>query len=441
MRPIALVVVCCLWTVACARAPGAERRADAVVATRVPPDVGSGCPGNVGDPAGGPLRLRDAVRCGLARNPGLRSAWAEIGIAQAEWVQAGLWPNPVLDAAFMVETGAGSGVKIEYGLVQGLIDALRAPLRRRVAAADLDAAVFRAADAALETVAEVEVAFQRVQGRTRVLEARRRSLLALDTSAELARRQVEAGNAPEEDRLLAEAALAESRLEVSGAESAVLAARAELARLLDVPVERTEGIAALPEPVVESAVPDAAALAVTERLDLRAQRAKVEARRRAVGLPRVPETLGAGVRGEKEPSGEHVVGPAIEVEVPVFDTGRARRMRAVAELRKAEADLAAAEARVRSEALVATDEVRRAAEAARVYATQVLPSHRRRATLLMQRYHAMLVGTPDLLKAKREEMDAEARAAEAVERFWIARARLGRALGRPFPFVEAPGGP
>ena len=62
----------------------------------------------------------------LLGNRTLQALYAELGIAEAELVQAGLLPNPVLNANVRLGLGP-SGTGTELGLVQDLIGALQIP--------------------------------------------------------------------------------------------------------------------------------------------------------------------------------------------------------------------------------------------------------------------------------------------------------------------------
>ena len=80
------------------------------------------------------LTADDAVQIAMLSNRDLQAIYTELGVAQADLVQAGLFRNPILDAAVLFPL---SGVRpdIQLSVVVGFLDVLYVPLRKRVAAA------------------------------------------------------------------------------------------------------------------------------------------------------------------------------------------------------------------------------------------------------------------------------------------------------------------
>src|SRR5438094_224122 len=103
------------------------------------------------------LTADSAVQVGLLANRKLQAIYAKLGIAQADVVQAGLPPNPVLTADVHFGTGA-SGTGVEVGLAQQFITVLQIPLRKRVAEAAFEQAKLEVAQAVWEQAASVKAA-------------------------------------------------------------------------------------------------------------------------------------------------------------------------------------------------------------------------------------------------------------------------------------------
>src|SRR3970040_1068082 len=76
-----------------------------------------------------PLSADDAVQVALLGNPGLQATYAELGIAEADLVQAGRMTNPHF--AYL-RTSAGGERKLEWALTFPIIDLLNMPLRTRI---------------------------------------------------------------------------------------------------------------------------------------------------------------------------------------------------------------------------------------------------------------------------------------------------------------------
>src|SRR6185436_6270132 len=91
-------------------------------------------------------------------------------------------------------------------------------------------------------------------------------------------------------------------------------------------------------------------------------RAELAATRANLKLAREPlfADLAAGAHQEREPQGQRTTGPAFELPIPIFDTGRARRARVQAMIRQAEQRLHALDLACRSAARAAAERLREA---------------------------------------------------------------------------------
>src|SRR5256886_14878486 len=105
----------------------------------------------------GTLTPEGAVEVALLRNQGLVATYEELGIAQADLVQAGLLRNPSFGARVRFPSGAGS-TDTEFSIAEDFLSLLTLPMRKRVAAAQLDAAKARVGSAVLDLTAEVREA-------------------------------------------------------------------------------------------------------------------------------------------------------------------------------------------------------------------------------------------------------------------------------------------
>ena len=90
------------------------------------------------------LTLEEAVRMALLNNRRLQAEFLSIGVAKADWVQAGLFANPAV--GFSVQFPEGGGVSnVQASIAQNIVDLWQIPKRKQVAQADLDATVLRIA--------------------------------------------------------------------------------------------------------------------------------------------------------------------------------------------------------------------------------------------------------------------------------------------------------
>ena len=383
----------------------------------------------------GTLNADSAVEVALLRNQGLVATYEELGIAQADLVQAGLLRNPSFGARVRFPIGAGS-TATEFSIAQDFLDLFTLPLRKRVAAAQLDATKARVGGAVLGLTTQVRTAIVTLQTAQATVAVRRLVLEAQAAAAELRRRQRAAGNIGELDAIQEEAFYQQGKLELARGEAQVIEDRERVNRLLGLWGE--EGVSwkvadAMPDlPQKDPPLEHVEALAIERRLDLAAARSEAHALEEAAslsGVTRVFPALQVGVSTERDPEGTRVTGPQVSVELPIFDQGQARAGRLVAQLRQARARQAELAVNIRSEVRALRNRLVSARGVTEHYRTVLLPLRERIVKESQLRYNAMLLGVFQLLAARREEIDTYRDYLEAVRDYWTARAELERAAG------------
>jgi cobalt-zinc-cadmium efflux system outer membrane protein len=177
------------------------------------------------------LSVDAAVQVALLNNRDLQALYADLGIAQADLVQAGLFRNPIFDAAVMFPL-SGARPDLQLGVVVSFLDAFYVPLRKRVAAARLEESKLRVTGAVLDLAAQVRRAFYEHVANEQTLELRAAIVDALTASLEASRRLHEAGNITDLDLARDRAVTEGSRLALRSAEVAVGQSRERLNDLM-----------------------------------------------------------------------------------------------------------------------------------------------------------------------------------------------------------------
>ncbi len=391
----------------------------------------------------GELAVADAVQVALLRNRSLQVSFAELGVAQADVLRAGLLQNPVFNAEIRFHS-PGSGARMELSFVQNFIDSLLLPLRRQLAETAFEATKLRVAAAVLDLAAEVRSAFYTLQGAEQTLEMRKRVLLATGTSSDLASRLHQAGNITHLD-LANEIALHEqAKLDAAGAEAEVLAARERLNELMGLwGIETGWNIThKLPElPKEEMVLERLEKEAIERSLDLGAAEREIELSAQTLGLSR-PQSIfseaNLGATGERDSDSTWGVGPAFSLPVPVFNVGQPAYLQAQTLLLQSEQRYAALAVEIRSRVRAARNEVLAAQNRAKHYRKVVLPLRQRIVQETQEQYNAMQVGGFELLFAKQQEIDAGHRYIQAVRDYWIGRAELDEILSGTLPRRDGP---
>ena len=383
-----------------------------------------------------PLHADRAVQVALLNNRELQARFEEIGIAQADVIQAGLITNPNFSASFRFPNRSLSGANIEYSIAQNFIELLVRPLRKRIATAQLAQTETHVADEVLKLAAEVKIAFYTVQARQQLLDRLRVISETNETAAEFTKRLHDAGNTSDLELANQQGSYEQSRLEVAQTELQVRRDRERLNRLLGLWGANTDWTmgAHLPElPGSESSLQNLEARAIAQRLDLQAARLRLDLIGQSLALRAktryVPAAIKIGVDTEKEPDGQRVTGPTLDLELPIFNQGQGEIAKLTAQYRQAQRELEAMAINIRSDVREARDQMVAARDLTSYIGKQLLPTQQQALNLTLQQYNFMLKGAYDLLLAKQNEVAAERSYIEAWRDYWIARAELERAVG------------
>ena len=378
-----------------------------------------------------PLTEESAVRIAVLNNRTVRGAYERLGIARADLIQAGLIANPVLSGNAKIFSG---GTEIEVGLAQPFLDLFLRPLRRRVAAADLEAAQAGVAGYLVRLAYEVRRAVVTARAAERLLALRRHVLETAAASRDLMKSLHDAGNVVDARLTVEEVGLARARIDAAEAEAAAKEAREPLNVLLGLGDGSPAWTLAdgLSDAVPENLPPEGAETrAVAASLDLAGLKARVASAEGVACLTRRRGGLGlveAGPVGKRESGGEWGFGPEAAVTLPLFDQGQARNLGALASLRERQAEETAAEVEVRSAARTFRDRATSLRDRARALRETYLPLRARLVQEVLQNYNAMQIGAFPVLEARQHEIDAQREHLETLREAWTARLDLEEIL-------------
>ena len=390
----------------------------------------------------GKLIAEEAVQIALLNNRDLQAVYSELGVAQADLVQAGLLSNPIFDGSIMFPLSGGGQPGLELSAAMNFLNIFYIPLRQRVAAARFEEVKTRVAGSVLDFAARVRVVFHMHQANEQMLELRQAIVRALDASFEIARRLSAAGNITDLDLARERAQFEDSKLALRSAEVAVRQSREELNILMGLWGKQTEWQTdqRLPDiPEEPSRNQELEQLAVENSIDLLNGRQRIVLAGNQLGLNRstvlIPE-LHAGARGERE-EGSWQLGPTFELPIPVFDQGKARIGRAAAELRRTQQEYYALAVRIRSAARAFQDRFEGARDRALYYRDILLPLRERIVNEAQLHYNAMQLGPFQLLGARQEQIQTAVEYIEALRDYWLARGDVEQILSGRLPSSRA----
>jgi len=379
-----------------------------------------------------PLTPNSAIQIALLNNHELQATYEEIGIAQADVIQAGLLRNPL----FSIERRF-PGQALEAELVTEFIDVLFLPLRKRAAKAQLEAAKSRVGNEILKIVAEVRAAFYEHQGNLQLGDLGVEVEKAAAASAEAALQLHQAGNTRDVDLASEEAMHVQAKLDVAKGQALAIDTREKLNKLIGAWGEQTEWTIAprLPDPPKnEVKTGSLESRAVEQRLDLVALRYEALSQAQSLGFSRVQvvaQQFEIGGRYVHEIQAEHSTGPIIKIPIPLFNFGQGVKARTEAKVRQLQHRYLGLAVQIRSDVRSARDRMLNARTMVDYSRSTVLPLRHRIVEESQLQYNAMQISLFDLLRAKQEEINAARQSVEAQRDYWIARAELERAVGGP----------
>jgi outer membrane protein TolC len=387
-----------------------------------------------------PLSVEDAVQIALLNNHTLQAAFEELGISEAELVQAGRLPNPRFD---LRHARAAGQYDIEETLSFNVLALLTMPyahdIEKRRFAQTQNSSVQRVAQLAKDTREAFYAAIAARQSLNYLQQVR----IAAETGAELAHRMLSAGNWNRLDQAREQSFYSDAVQNLWRARLAEESARERLMGLLGLPAQPSAQPSAqpalqlaevLPElPASLEPLPDVERAVLQERLDLQLMRMHVDELSKSLRLTkstRFVNVLDIGATRVRQGSREEPYerGYTVTLEVPIFDSGAARVKKSEAIYAQAVDRFSQAAIEARSQIRVAYAGYRAAFELAQRQRDEVLPLRQAIAQQNLLRYNASLISIFELLSDAREQVISVDGYIQSVRDFWIAKSRLDGAL-------------
>ncbi|MEJ5129106.1 TolC family protein [Comamonas sp. MYb21] len=391
-----------------------------------------------------PLDADTAVRIALLNNPGLQLQLAQLGIADAQRVQAITLPNPSLTLGWFRN---GHEREIERKLGFGLVDLLTLPWRSRWQGWQMEQATLEAAQQTLLLAADTRRAWLNAVAAEQALAAHTRMHDAAALGGELARRMAAVGNFSKLDQARELAQQQQAAAQLLRAELAAQQARAQLAQRMGLWGPQLDFVLpqALP-PLPKTASDlrsgdDAEATALRERLDLGALRRNLDVSTDRQGWAALGAVFGdIGATYSRDTSTERESGHQdrtrgweLDVPLPLFDWGSAASAMARHQVQANAAQLRESAIRARSEARSSWRSYRAAWDLAHQQQSEVLPLAQLVQQETIYRYNGMLLSIWQLLAQARSTTQAVLTATEAQRDFWLAETDLQLALSGTSP--------
>ena len=419
------------------------------------------------------LTLAEALRVTLLNNRRLHAEFMSIGVAKADWVQAGLLSNPTLALSVQFPEGGGRS-NLQASIAQNIVDLWQIPKRKQLARADLNETVLRIAHLATTLAADTRAAYVRAAAAQASLALARENLEATGKSHAAVQAQREAGTASPLDENLARGPLLSAQIELRNARLALVNAKRSLASLMSLGVVLDDVELADPLPDRPVDVPDPQTLidrARKNRLDLRALQRAIESRQARLGLERrsvIPEislgpaferlerralpgrTVGADAAraslanlaptapdiqsaterdAARREEIDTIFGAALGMTLPVFDQNRAQITKARYLYRQQCKLYEALYLQVAQEVLMAADRALNALANTNDYRNELVPQARKNLEFATASYEAGHTSILTLLEAQRALLEARKQQIAAQREAAVALSDLDQATG------------
>ena len=375
------------------------------------------------------LTSQEAVAIALWNSPSFQATLADLGVARADLVEAGLLRNPVFSLLFPV------GPKQLEWTLQFPFDALwQRP--RRVAAARLNVQAVgqRLVWDALTLVAQARTAHAEALIADRRLQLTVENADLVQRLADITEARLRAGDISELEARSARSDAARVQVVRRAAEHDRNLARLTLAATLGLDSQADKlqlFVGDLPN--TSACGSDAAVMreALASRPDVRAAEIGIEAagrrarweRSRVLSLIGILDANGSGAEGFE-------LGPGVGVELPLFSRNQGAVSRADAEIERASRQYSAVRAQVVADVRSATVRVQQAQQAIAAWRDDIVPSLEIERRQAESAYQAGEIPLFSLLDVSRRLVDGRTRWLDAEADFERATIALERSIGR-----------
>jgi len=375
-----------------------------------------------------PLNLSDAERLALEVNPSIKAKLANVGIAEADYAQAGRLENP----GFTYERF--SGEEYASSLLFDIGGLFLMPLKRQMEARRLEMTRYDAAATVLEHIANTRRAWINAIAQQQQTKIVKRVLESAETGNTMMRQMAALGHSSVLEAAESEISLSEFRTALGKQRMAEGMAKEALIRQLGLWGDQTSALQLpttfpkLPEQLVE--IESVEREAIESRLDVQMAKLNVEGMARNLKLTRRSpflSTIELGPSYEKA-DGEGELGYELEWRIPLFDAGGVKNKKAKFIFEQAQAQAQATAIAAASNAREALAAYRSSWEIATHFRDQVLPLRERVSKENLLMYNGMLISVFDLLEDVRAAANIESSYVNAVRDFWLAETNLQQAM-------------
>jgi outer membrane protein TolC len=380
---------------------------------------------------GKPLTAESAVQIALLNNSALKASFAELGVAEADFVQAGRMRNPAFSFG---RVSGGGDAEIDRSVMFDIAGLLTLPTRTRIGKGRFEQAKLQAAAQAVQLASDTRRAYFTAVAAVQSAAFAEQVRGAADASSDLAERMAKVGNWSKLEQARERAFYQDAVTQLAKTRHEATASREQLIRLLGLWGAQQEFVLPnrLPDlPAQPQEMNNAEAQAMSQRLDVLSARRENEATASALGLTKATAFINvfdAGYANKSTTGLPRENGYQVSLELPVFDWGGARVARAESLYMQSVHRTTDTAVKARSEVREAYSAYRTTYDIARHYRDDVVPLKKKISDEVLLRYNGMLASVFELLADSREQLASVNTAIETQRDFWIAETKLQTAI-------------
>jgi len=385
------------------------------------------------------LDLQSAVQILLSQSPQVRIELAQLGIADAQRLQAELISNPHLSIGALKPEDGGRW-ELDVGLSQPLLELFTRPLRRQLAEDNLLSVQLRL-QARLQTlIAQTADVYYAAIAAQQHVHVQQQMLDATLARQQLANSLYRAGNMSENSFLYYDNELRRVQQQVKKRARKAQEKYLELLNMVGLnsshAIKLPTQLPVLPTENFEHA--ELLTQAHKDRLDIKIatqQLAQLENRRTLIRTENGWRDMSVGINAEREFDGATNVGPEIEFALPIFNRNQGKLAAIDAQTAKAQAQLTQNLLNADTEIAQALNHMQSAREQLALIQASLQVAEKRVA--LSNREVNFMLGSPfELLNIKRQEIQLAHEYTNELVDYWQARSQLELALGRALTTPE-----
>jgi cobalt-zinc-cadmium efflux system outer membrane protein len=384
------------------------------------------------------LSREDAVRIAFMNNRQLQSAFEAVGIFKSDLIQAGLLSNPSLDVLFRIPSGAGR-ISIEATGLFSFSDLWQIPFRKKVAAARTEAAILHTGQITIETAAEAKRSYDAVyylsihEKETKVI------LKKFQEISDQVTLRKSFGFVSDQEVYLFKIMVFEAELEVARIQNELALGRAKLNRVMGLKPSQVNYELVLKEehewpanfPDLDTAIRHA----LDHRLEMQMAKFRILQGEKMLELERkyVFKHIGLGASYEKDFEGTKGFGPALDIQIPLFDQNQAQIAKAQYKIRQERKNFQALKGQIQEEVEKDLEQIHLFQTRKQSFKEKIIPLRQKVLEYAEKWVHAMQLNRLYLLEAQRGLLQSNREYLEVIKEYQHALVDLELHLGGKLP--------